>query len=129
MITGIAGGSYSGGSQAESRPVAREYAQYQQNSEPITPTPTSSIFNQPDTGVKKSIGDEQWDKILSAAVKDLQGPNTSLSISVHEESNQLLIKVVNKDSGDVIREIPPEKTLDYLANLLKFAGIIIDKKV
>ena len=39
-----------------------------------------------------------------------------------------MIKVINKQTQEVIREIPPEKILDIVANLWKIAGLIIDEK-
>jgi len=129
MITGISGSNYSSSNQAEAKSVAKESAQKQKISEPIAPNHTTRASNHQSQGVKKTIGEEQWTKIVGNAMKDLQGPNTSLNISVHESSKQLLIKVVNQDTGEIIREIPPEKTLDYVANLMEIAGIIVDKKV
>jgi flagellar protein FlaG len=48
---------------------------------------------------------------------------------VHKETKAIMVKVLNKDTGELIREIPPEKTLDIVANMMEIAGIIIDEKV
>jgi flagellar protein FlaG len=47
---------------------------------------------------------------------------------VHQKTKQISITVKDKDTGEVIREIPPEKTLDMVARLWKMAGILIDEK-
>lgn len=80
-------------------------------------------------GVQIPIGDEQLIRLIEKATKALQGPSTTLEVSVHEKTRQIMVKVLNKDNGELIREIPPEKTLDLVANMMEIAGILIDEKV
>ncbi|WP_336762387.1 flagellar protein FlaG [Paenibacillus sp. USHLN196] len=80
-------------------------------------------------GVSVPSGDEHLIKAIDKAVKALQGPTTTLEMSVHEKTHQILVKVLNKETGELIREIPPEKTLDLVAKMMEIAGILIDEKV
>ena len=80
-------------------------------------------------GLNIPPGDEQLIKAIDKAVKALQGPTTTLEMSVHEKTHQILVKVLNKETGEVLREIPPEKTLDLVAKMMEIAGIVIDEKV
>jgi flagellar protein FlaG len=80
-------------------------------------------------GVKLSISDEQLIKAIDRAIKALQGPTTECDISIHEKTKQLVIKVIDKENGKVLREIPPEKTLDMVAKMMEIAGILIDERV
>ena len=66
---------------------------------------------------------------IDRAVKALQGPQTTLDISIHEKTHEIMVKVLNKDTGELIREVPPEKTLDLVAKMMEIAGIIIDEKI
>jgi flagellar protein FlaG len=47
---------------------------------------------------------------------------------IHDETNRVTIKIVDKDTKKVIKEIPPEKTLDMLAKIWEMAGILVDEK-
>ena len=38
------------------------------------------------------------------------------------------IKVINDDTDEVIREIPPEKSLKMLQKMWEMAGILVDEK-
>jgi flagellar protein FlaG len=38
------------------------------------------------------------------------------------------IKIVDKESKKVIKELPPEKTLDMIARVWEMAGILVDEK-
>ncbi|MEK3838630.1 MULTISPECIES: flagellar protein FlaG [unclassified Paenibacillus] len=80
-------------------------------------------------GVTVSTGEEQTVRALEKVLKALEGPETTLQVSVHKETKAIMVKVLNKDTGELIREIPPEKTLDIVANMMEIAGIIIDQKV
>jgi flagellar protein FlaG len=80
-------------------------------------------------GINFSTGEEQVIKALDRALHALQGPTTTFEVSMHKETNTIMVKVLNKETGELIREIPPEKTLDLVANMMKIAGIIIDERV
>jgi flagellar protein FlaG len=79
-------------------------------------------------GENVTISDEQLIKAIDHAIKAIQGATTSLEFSVHQKTNEIMIKVKDKDTGELIREIPPEKTLDFVAKLWEMAGILVDKK-
>jgi len=75
-----------------------------------------------------SVSEEQLIRAIDRAIKQMQGPTTSLEFSVHSKTKEIMVKVTDKDSGEVIREIPPEKTLDFVAKLWEMAGILIDER-
>ena len=47
---------------------------------------------------------------------------------VHEDTNRVTIKMVSKDSKEVLKEYPVEETLDALAKLWDMAGVMVDEK-
>lgn len=47
---------------------------------------------------------------------------------IHEDTNRVTIKIVNRDTKEVIKELPPEKTLDMIAKVWELAGIMVDEK-
>lgn len=76
-----------------------------------------------------SVGEEQLIKAIDRAIKALEGPHTVFEVSVHEQTNSIMVKVLDRDSGQLIREIPPEKTLDLVAKMMEIAGILIDERI
>ncbi|CAM3233941.1 flagellar protein FlaG [Paenibacillus taichungensis] len=86
-------------------------------------------YNKEKQGVNLSVGEELLIRNIDRAVKALQGPETTLDISIHEKTHDIMVKVLNKETGEVLREIPPEKTLDLVAKMMEIAGILIDEKV
>ena len=47
---------------------------------------------------------------------------------MHEKTNRVTIKIVNKETKEVIKELPPEKTLDMIAKAWELAGLLVDEK-
>ena len=68
--------------------------------------------------IKKAV--EQINKKLSAQSEAVFG--------IHEETNRVTIKIVDKETKEVIKEVPPEKTLDMIAKVWEIAGILVDEK-
>ena len=47
---------------------------------------------------------------------------------IHEDTNRVTIKIVDKSTKEVLKELPPEKTLDMIAKVWELAGILIDER-
>ena len=47
---------------------------------------------------------------------------------IHEATNRVTIKIIDKETREVIKELPPEKTLDMIANVWEMAGILVDER-
>lgn len=54
--------------------------------------------------------------------------NSEAIFGIHEATNRVMIKIVDKDTKKVIKELPPEKTLDMIAKVWELAGLMIDEK-
>ncbi len=82
--------------------------------------------------VKEPINHKVSEKTISKAIDDVNKKLTSskaeCKFSVHKATGQITVKVMDKETGDVIREIPSEKILDIVATALEMAGILIDEK-
>jgi flagellar protein FlaG len=51
-----------------------------------------------------------------------------LQFSVHQASGRLQVKVIDKETGELVREIPPDEILNLAVKLDDMMGIIFDKK-
>lgn len=47
---------------------------------------------------------------------------------IHEETNRVTIKIIDKETKETIKELPPEKTLNMIAKVWELAGILVDEK-
>ena len=54
--------------------------------------------------------------------------NSEAIFGIDEATNRVTIKIIDKDTRKVIKEIPPEKTLDMIAKVWELAGLMVDEK-
>ena len=77
-------------------------------------------------GREQQASNEQIRKAVEQLNKNL--PNSEAVFGIHEDTNRVTIKIVDKGTKEVIKELPPEKTLDMIARVWEMAGILIDEK-
>jgi PAS domain-containing protein len=65
---------------------------------------------------------------IEKANNAISGANRRFEFSIHEKTKEIMVKVINSDTNEVIREIPPEKILDMVATMWEMAGIIVDER-
>lgn len=68
---------------------------------------------------------------LKKAVNDLnkQMKNSESIFGIHDKTNRVTIKIIDKTTKEVIKEYPPEETLDMIAKVWEIAGILVDEKL
>ena len=67
---------------------------------------------------------------IKKAVEDInkKAYNSEAIFGIHEETNRITIKIVDRSTKEVIKELPPEKTLDMIARVWEIAGLLVDEK-
>jgi flagellar protein FlaG len=89
--------------------------------------------NQSQTGQDKgqkenSASEQQIKEAISKANNKMKGHRTRCEFSYHEETKRVSIKVLDKETQEVIREIPPEETLEMIEKMWELAGLLIDER-
>ena len=79
--------------------------------------------------IEKKTLEEQADELLKKSNSTIESKYVRFEFSVHEATNKVMVKVVDKATDELIREIPPEKILDMVAKMWELAGLFIDKKI
>lgn len=67
---------------------------------------------------------------IKRAVEEInkKANNSEAVFGVHEGTNRVTIKIVDKQTKEVIKEFPPDKTLDMIARVWEMAGLMVDEK-
>ena len=76
---------------------------------------------------QKNVDLDKLKKVMERAISSL--PRSDAKFGIHEKTNRITIKLVDRDTQEVIKEIPPEKTLDLLAKRLELAGVMVDARM
>lgn len=79
--------------------------------------------------MEEELPAEKAKKVTDSLNKILDMTDTKLRYKYHEELNRYYVTVVDKDTDEVVREIPNKKLMDVYAKMLDFAGILVDKKI
>lgn len=58
----------------------------------------------------------------------IRGARRRCEYSYHEDVNIVSIKVINSDTQEVIKEIPPDEAIKTLKKIREIAGILVDEK-
>ena len=67
-------------------------------------------------------------KAVDKLNKFLQDDNTTAEYEVHEVFGDIMIKIVDNDTKEVIMEVPPRRILDLVAKMMELTGVLVDKK-
>lgn len=88
--------------------------QYEKNNQEVTAQPLER---------------EQLEKMAQQLQEFMGEMNRSLQFQVDEDSGRDVIKVLDKDTGDIIKQYPSEEVLNLVSKLSETAGLLIDYTV
>jgi flagellar protein FlaG len=54
---------------------------------------------------------------------------TEAQFTIERELNMIIIKIKDRDTGEIVRQIPPEVAVKIAKNLQELMGILFDEKV
>ena len=81
-------------------------------------------------GVKVSAPTDVVKSEIDSAISGMNArlPKTHCAYAYDEDTKRITIKVFDDETEEIIREVPPEKSLEVLKKVWEIAGIIIDEK-
>ena len=84
--------------------------------------------NRDDSQAKQTISENSQ---IKKAVDEInkKAHNSEVVFGIHDATNRVTIKIVDKDTKKVLKEYPPEKTLDMIAKVWEMAGLLVDQKL
>ena len=84
--------------------------------------------NRDDSQAKQTISENSQ---IRKAVDEInkKAHNSEAVFGIHDATNRVTIKIVDKDTKRVLKEYPPEKTLDMIAKVWEMAGFLVDQKL
>ncbi|GFZ30985.1 flagellar protein FlaG [Clostridium zeae] len=78
---------------------------------------------------KDKSDEREIKKAVDKLNKFLEGDNAHAVYEMHDKfKNDLMIKIVDDKTKEVLMEVPPKKILDMVAKLCELVGVVFDKK-
>lgn len=78
----------------------------------------------------QNSSNQMSDEIIKRAIQELNKKDVKVEsqFGIHEGTNRIMIKIVDKETKEVIKEVPSEKMLDMVAKVWEYAGLFVDEK-
>ncbi|QCR31525.1 flagellar protein FlaG [Lysinibacillus sp. SGAir0095] len=90
---------------------------------------TNMINQQLATNEKNDVNEEKLKQAVESLNEFLEINHNSSKFVYHEGLDRYFVQVVNKDTEEVVKEIPPKKLLDAFYEMQKMVGMIVDEKI
>ena len=104
----------------------------EKQAEAVSQKRTSSVeiidYTKQHLGYQPTIQEKLIIQAIEQANKKVLGPNKEFEFAIHEKTKQIMVKVIDSETKEILREIPAEKVLDAVANMCELAGIFVDEK-
>ncbi|MCA1031447.1 flagellar protein FlaG [Bacillus timonensis] len=78
---------------------------------------------------QQEVTREKLRDIVDSMNKFVLPSQTSVQFEMHDELEEYYVKIVDKKTAEVIREIPSKKMLDIYAAMTEYLGLVVDKKI
>ncbi len=88
------------------------------------PVLTSGAVQQPDAATAQS----QLGQALQSINKALQGQSSNLEFTVDSDSNRTIVKVVDQQTKEIIRQMPSLEAIEISKALDKLQGLLVKQK-
>jgi flagellar protein FlaG len=89
---------------------------------PVTPIESSFKVND-----KLTISSEDLHKAVDLLNSKLQDLNRNVNFSIDQASGRDVVRVTNSNTGEVVRQLPFEESLQFMRNLDRMIGLIFDQ--
>lgn len=90
---------------------------------------TVNVKSQVQGTESKNMDSKDTKKAVDKLNKLLEDTPTHLEYEIYGKLNSVMIKVVDDNTKEVVKEIPPKKIVDMVDKLCELAGLFMDKKV
>ena len=81
-----------------------------------------------DSAKVQKIRQDKTEKVAETIKSYMNSMQTDLKIRVHRETGKIMVKVISKEDGRVVREVPPEELLNLAAKMEDMMGVLFDRK-
>lgn len=87
------------------------------------------IVEQSDASEGKEVSKEKLQQVVDSINEFLEVDHKASKFVLHDGLERYYVRLVDTDTDEVIKEIPPERLLDAFYKMQKLAGMIVDEKI
>lgn len=103
----------------------------QKNSKEVTTNPVMLPINEKIEvkNEEQSVSKEKLQQAVDSVNEFLQLNHSASKFVFHEGLDRYFVQVVDTETEEVVKEIPPKKLLDAFYEMQKLVGMIVDEKI
>ncbi|MCW7752384.1 flagellar protein FlaG [Desulfobotulus sp. H1] len=82
-----------------------------------------------DPNREKPTAKEDVEKATRDLNRYMDELKTSLGFSINEKTKELMVNIINRETKEVIKQIPPEELVTIREKMAELAGILLSERV
>ncbi|UNT54965.1 flagellar protein FlaG [Lysinibacillus capsici] len=110
--------------QQNSVPTAKQI-----NDQMLPKTETEKVVERTELLDGKEVTKEKLQQAVDSINEFLEVDHKASKFVLHDGLNRYYVRLVDTDTDEIIKEIPPERLLDAFYKMQKLAGMIVDEKI
>ena len=93
------------------------------------PPPVFATKSSKDLTVKDPLTKDQVQASVARLQETLKQVDPRIEISLEKDINQVIFRVVDKESGELIRQIPSEKAVELARLFSGHSGLLVEENI
>ncbi len=89
---------------------------------------TQPVQENKQTASNKQPTEADLEKALQQANMEFAGSNQKVSFIYEKRINQMFVQIVDKTTGEVVKEVPPKEFIEHKIAMHELIGVLLDKK-
>ena len=77
---------------------------------------------------KRQPTEQEVQQAVAEANSKFSGPNEKIAFGYEKRLNMLIVQVQDRNTGEVVREIPPKEFIDFKVAMRERIGLLLDKQ-
>lgn len=77
---------------------------------------------------KRQPTEQEVQQAVAEANSKFSGPNEKIAFGYEKRLNMLIVQVQDRNTGEVVREIPPREFIDFKVAMRERIGLLLDKQ-
>ena len=76
----------------------------------------------------RELSDKRIEEAVRRLNEQMKETQTKLGFSVDNQTDRLIVKVTNKETGELVRQIPAEAVIKVAQSIESLKGVLFDKE-
>jgi flagellar protein FlaG len=89
---------------------------------------TEQVQNEKERKSEKKIDPKLAEQIVHQLNDNLKIFNTRIAFSIDDKTKKTIVKIIDEDKNEVIRQVPPDYLLKISQRISELLGIMVDEK-